>query len=588
VNYRVLVLRLSQYIDPRNRPRIVIAALLQASLAVLDIIGIALFGVLTYTITTGKSPKYFDNQNLLKGLSIEQISTMILFLAVIFFCLKGVLAPLFFNFTSRIVSGNASKFSSSLTKYFFSKSLKFVEKDSALENLYTVGTAALGIINIGIGSVLILCSELSLLVLIIVMLTIVNPYLSFVTVAYFCVILFFLQRIIAKKLADQHGKSVQANLSAARVYMDIFNNFREIRTNQKFQLFDTEYEAFRKIESQASMKILLLNIIPKYIFEVLFFLGAGIIFAFLVKTQNQQEAIVQLTIFIAGGSRILPSILRVQSALSGLNSVEIFMKRVELLQDSQSNVNSQVRVIRTGDEVNSNNVVEIKELSFQYSINSSWKLRIPELTVTRGERVAIVGESGSGKSTLVDIILGMQDFSSGSVAINVGSHEKISYVPQKLSLMNRSILENVALGVPIDSIDTLLVEESLNKAGMLDFVATLPQGLETQVGERGVYLSGGQMQRIAISRAFYVSPELLILDEATSALDSTSEDAITTVLNSLPDEVTSVIIAHRLSTVQSADRVIYMKSGEIHGQGKFDEVRRLIPDFDRQAKLMGL
>ncbi len=588
MKYRELVSRLNEYIDSRNKPRILLAVALQASLAILDIIGIALFGILTYTIANGQIPRFFPNQDFLKTLSIEQISAIILFVAIVFFCLKGILAPIFFNFTSSLIADNAAKFSSSLTKEFFSKSLKIVEKDSSLETLYTVGVSALGIINIGIGSVLILSSELSLLVLIILMLTIVNPYLSFVTIVYFCVILFFLQRVIAKKLANQHYNSIQANLGAANVYMDIFNNFREITTNQKFQIFNSEYETLRKSESRASMRILLLNIIPKYIFEVAFFLGAGIIFTFLVKTQNSQDAIVQLTIFIAGGSRILPSILRVQSALSGLNSVESFMIRVERLQDSYKNANSQSRIVKTSDEISSINVVEVKDLSFQYSLDSSWRLRIPELTVKRGERVAIVGESGSGKSTLVDIILGMQEFSSGSVAIYVGSLEKISYVPQKLSLLNRSILENVALGIPLDSINIRLVEESLSKAGMLDFVTSLPKGLETQVGERGVFLSGGQMQRIAISRAFYVSPELLILDEATSALDSASEDAITTVLNSLPDEVTSIVIAHRLSTVQSADRVIYMNSGEIIGQGKFDEVRRLIADFDRQAKLMGL
>jgi ABC-type bacteriocin/lantibiotic exporter with double-glycine peptidase domain len=246
------------------------------------------------------------------------------------------------------------------------------------------------------------------------------------------------------------------------------------------------------------------------------------------------------------------------------------------------------REIRVLDENDSTPVIEISQLRFEYSSSSQWALSIPHLSIQRGERVALVGESGSGKSTLADLILGLQEFNSGSITLSVRSMNKIGYVPQKLSLLNRSILENVALGVPAKFIDHEKVRDSLQKTGMLEFVESLPNKLKTNVGERGVFLSGGQMQRIAISRALYTSPELLLLDEATSALDSASEDLITNVLKNVEQSVTTIVIAHRLSTVLSVDRVIYLKSGEILGQGTFNEVRTQIPDFDQQANLMGL
>jgi ABC-type multidrug transport system fused ATPase/permease subunit len=164
----------------------------------------------------------------------------------------------------------------------------------------------------------------------------------------------------------------------------------------------------------------------------------------------------------------------------------------------------------------------------------------------------------------------------------------VSYVPQDIVIAAGTIRENVSLGYPKECATNDLVDSALRIAHLEHFVATLPLGADTQVGERGTKISGGQRQRIGIARAMFTRPQLLVLDEATSSLDGESEASISEALQSLRGSTTVVMIAHRLSTVRNADIVVYLSEGRVIAVGSFDEVRQAVPDFDHQAQLMGL
>ena len=196
----------------------------------------------------------------------------------------------------------------------------------------------------------------------------------------------------------------------------------------------------------------------------------------------------------------------------------------------------------------------------------------------------------------MDLLLGVIEPSSGSVSISGETPSgvisrwpgAISYVPQDIMTANGSIEENVTLGYPSSTDWDKLVNDAIRVANLDDVVKTLPSGLKTPVGERGSMLSGGQRQRLGIARALFTKPKLLVLDEATSALDSETEAQITKSINELRGQTTIILIAHRLSTVRYADIVVYMADGKMIASGTFDEVRNLVPDFDKQAKLMGI
>lgn len=218
------------------------------------------------------------------------------------------------------------------------------------------------------------------------------------------------------------------------------------------------------------------------------------------------------------------------------------------------------------------------------------------LSVKSGDFVAIVGPSGAGKSTLADIILGVIGPTNGNVRISNQIPQSvrasfpglISYVPQDAFLINGTIRENLELGFEPGTFSDEEIWRALELANLRDFVSNSESKLETKVGENGASLSGGQKQRISIARALITKPKLLLLDEATSSLDAQVEADITVGLLGLKGQVTLVVIAHRLSTVVAADVVIYMNEGKIVATGTFDEVRIKIPNFNKQANLMGL
>jgi ABC-type multidrug transport system fused ATPase/permease subunit len=239
--------------------------------------------------------------------------------------------------------------------------------------------------------------------------------------------------------------------------------------------------------------------------------------------------------------------------------------------------------------------VELSEVSFTYHGKDTPALNHVSFTVNGGKSLAIVGPSGSGKTTLVDVLLGLIDPLEGKVLISKHSPKDaienwsgaIAYVPQNVVIVNGSIRENVTLGYQNGPETEEHVLEALRLAQLSDLIETMPEGLETNVGERGTKLSGGQRQRLGIARALFTNPKLLVLDEATSSLDGQTESDFSEAINSLRGQVTVILIAHRLSTVRTADEVLYLSSGEIVARGTFDEIRNAVPEFEKQAQLLG-
>jgi ATP-binding cassette subfamily C protein len=224
--------------------------------------------------------------------------------------------------------------------------------------------------------------------------------------------------------------------------------------------------------------------------------------------------------------------------------------------------------------------IELEGVDFTYE-DGTEVIRGLNLVIHRGESVGIVGATGAGKSTLLDLILGLLDPTAGRITIDGrdlrddirGWQAAIGLVPQSVYLLDDTIRRNVAFGIADSEIDDDAVAEAIALARLEDFIATLPQGLETTVGERGVRLSGGQRQRVAIARALYRRPQILIFDEGTASLDNLTEAELLRAIEGLRGERTIITVAHRLTTVQGCDRVILLADGVIVDQGGYDELR---------------
>jgi len=240
--------------------------------------------------------------------------------------------------------------------------------------------------------------------------------------------------------------------------------------------------------------------------------------------------------------------------------------------------------------------IQITGTTLSYPNNPRPAISEVTLNIPAGAFVAFVGPSGAGKTTIVDVLLGVLTPDEGGVLISglppllaiTKWPGAISYVPQDVVISSGTFRQNVALGYPPEAATDEMVMSALKIAHLEKFVSGLPNGVDTQVGERGTKISGGQRQRLGIARAMFTRPHLLVLDEATSSLDGETEASISDSIHELRGSTTVVMIAHRLSTVRNADIVVYLSHGKVLATGTFDQVRNSVPDFDHQAKLMGL
>jgi ABC-type multidrug transport system fused ATPase/permease subunit len=226
--------------------------------------------------------------------------------------------------------------------------------------------------------------------------------------------------------------------------------------------------------------------------------------------------------------------------------------------------------------------IELDKVEYTYPNSDRPSLNGVSLYIPKNKTIGLIGSTGSGKTTTVDLILGLLEAQSGGFKVDgnvIGSHNRrewqnsIGYVPQQIYLSDNTIAANIAFGVDPKDIDMSAVMRAATIANLNNFVVNeLPQGYQTNVGERGVRLSGGQRQRIGIARALYKSPRVLILDEATSALDNLTELAVMEAVHNLSHEMTIILIAHRLSTVRECDQIYILDNGKVSGQGTFYEL----------------
>jgi ATP-binding cassette subfamily B protein len=223
----------------------------------------------------------------------------------------------------------------------------------------------------------------------------------------------------------------------------------------------------------------------------------------------------------------------------------------------------------------------LRQLGFRYAPQGPWVLQRLNLTISKGSRIGLIGATGSGKSTLIDIVMGLLEPTSGSLAVDdVVITEKnqrawqahIAHVPQAIFLADTTIAENIAFGVPIGQIDFSRVREAAQKAQIDQTIESWEKQYNTLVGERGIRLSGGQRQRIGIARALYKQAKVIIFDEATSALDNNTEGAVMQAIENLRDELTVVIVAHRLTTLKDCNKIVELNDGCVKRIGTYLEI----------------
>jgi ABC-type multidrug transport system fused ATPase/permease subunit len=595
-------------LENRDKFRIKAISVAQVLLGILDLVGVVFIGLLGALSITGVQSREPGTRvfTVLKILQLENLSfqtqtACLGGIAVTFLVVKTILSVLLTRRSLFFLSLKGAQISSRLIRDLLSRDIQEIRKRGVQDILHVSTTGVYGI-TVGILSTGVsLFADVSSIVLIILGLIAFDPTMALLTCLLFSVIavaVFRLQQERARILGSELGLMV---VRSEELISEALSAYRElvVHDRQSYYIENIKQQRLNLASTQAEMSFM--PQVSKYVIESSVILGGIVISAIQFLRLDATQAFATLAIFLAAGSRIAPAVMRLQQNLVYMrNSIGIaeptfaLIEEMGIIDRSKYNLNDGVIPANLGGEFNPS--VEMQKLSFRFQDSDQDLLSGIEIQVAPGQVVALVGPSGSGKSTLVDLMLGILKPTSGKVLVSglnpVSAIKtwagKISYVPQDVLITKASLLENVALGFPISEINRDEVLKALRIARLEELIDYENPNLSEPIRERGSNLSGGQRQRIGIARALYTNPGLLILDEATSALDVTTESEISEALHDLKGSVTVVLVAHRLSTVRTADLVIYIDKGKIVARGTFEQVRSTVPQFDHQAGLLGL
>ncbi len=573
----------------------------QIFLSLLDLLGVALIGILSSIAISGigsKSPGGRIQSILIllriDNFTLELQSVILAGLAVFFLVTRTIMSAYLIKRTVRFMSIRSAKLSGDLFSKLLDLPLLRIQSRSINEYVYNL-TSGIEIITVRIlGSIVTFSAEISLLIVMSIGLFLVDPimaFLSFITVGCLSLYLIKSQNVRASKLGQQDN---YLELSSRTKIADSLNTFREITVmNRKLEM-KSEFITLRSELAGVMAQTGFMPYMSKYVLEIGVLFGGLMVSGLQFFRFDAVQAIGTLTIYFAASTRIVPAVLRVQQAYisykGGLGSANSTLAMIEELNKSET---SSVRD-KEFAQLHDKNTIILKDVNFGYSKDLRLAISNLSLSIERGSSLAIVGESGAGKSTLVDLILGLLSPDSGIISLfgftpnELISHNGhgIGYVPQNISIINGSILENICLGLAPEKIDNSQLEDAIEMAQLKEYIDTLPLGLETQVGDRGSMLSGGQRQRLVIARALYAKPKLLILDEATSALDGLTEEGIADMLFSLHGKVTLILIAHRLKSMKSTDKIAFIDQGKLLGIGSFNDLFENLPLFKKQIQVI--
>ncbi len=382
---------------------------------------------------------------------------------------------------------------------------------------------------------------------------------------------------ISKRYSSAWGRQGQQHKSKIYQWMNqSLGGIKEIKVLNREKVFIDNYDNYYGKYVRVLRLNRLIGVVPKYIIEMVSMTGLllAIIFKIYFGQKELAEFVPQLAVFAVAAFRLLPSVGKINEHLS---AVLYAMPSLDLIYHDLEEIKQLTIVEQKSDEDwKFKEKIEIKNVSYTYPDGETAVIDAASFVIERGKTVAFVGASGAGKSTMVDILLGLLEPQRGKIYAdgmdiykNLPTWQReIGYIPQVIYLSDDTIRNNVAFGVAERDIDEQAVKRALKQAQLLEFVESLPEGLETFVGDRGVRLSGGQRQRIGIARALYHNPEILVLDEATSALDNETETAVMEAIDKLQGQKTILIIAHRLTTIKNADVVYEVGNGRVERQNK--------------------
>ena len=592
-------------LNRRDQRKILYIAVIQTLMSLLDLLGVVAIGLLGAVSVSGIQSQpvgsrinFFLSFIGLQNSTFQTQALVLSFLALVLLVGRTILSIFFTRRIIFFLSYRAAEISANLIFNLLSKSLISVQEKTTMATQFAV-TRGVDIMMIQvIATCVVLVADVSLLLVMGVGLLYADPTTAIGGLILFTIAGLILHQVLqvrAGKLGVKHSDlTVQVNEKIS----EVISSYREIVVRSRTHHYAKEIGRLRLDFSETSAEMNFLPYVSKYVIESTVILGGLLMGCAQFLLNDVSHAVTTLAIFFAAGSRIAPAVLRIQQGSMQLRTgIGQALPTLQLIDKVGFNAMPDGSP-DTFDLVHEGFDPEIivSGVTLRYPNSDTAVLNDVTLSITSGSTVAVVGPSGSGKTSLIDILLGVVEPDTGFVTISglppLEAAKKwpgaISYVPQDVVMTSGTVRENVSLGYTSEIASDELVLEALTFAQLKTFVDKLPRGLESKIGQSGGLISGGERQRLGVARAIFTKPRLLVLDEATSALDSETESSLSAAIEKLKGSTTVIMIAHRLSTVQRADLVVYIESGQVLAKGTFDEVRATIPNFNLQAEIMGI
>lgn len=503
----------------------------------------------------------------------EQLVTVGAIALIVLYALKNTYIALEIYLQRSFAKKNQILYSKELLAIYLSKPYIFHVNNNTATLLRNVSSGAVAVFNGLLMPVFSLFTEIITAAAIWLMLIMVDAFTAIIVAGIMAVMIIVIIRVFRKQVVKQGELQNEAVAQYLKWINQGLGAVKETKVLRREKFFVTEFNEGYKKFAKAVQNYYFMNEMPRVIIEALVITGLLLLIVYkMLMGENPLDIVPVLGVLALAAFRLMPSANRIVSYYNAIKNQMPFFNEIysDLLRIKDGLLDGNEEVLKEDQSrLDFNGKLVVDNLVFRYPENKEDVLQGVSFEVPKGKFVGVVGPSGAGKTTFVDIMLGLLQPTAGKILCDGVDINKdirawqanLAYVPQDIYLIDGTVKENIALGLKTEDIDDALIDKVLHMAELYDFVNSLPKGIETFVGERGVKLSGGQRQRIGIARALYQQPEVLILDEATSALDNETEKSITDTILKLKGQITIIAIAHRVSTLEQCDFKIKFENG---------------------------
>lgn len=479
---------------------------------------------------------------------------------------------------SRVAFSVGADLGSEVYKKILYQSYLFHISRNSSEIISIIESKIIYVTNI-LNAVLILFAALVIILVTGITMLLINPS---VTLLMLLAIIFFYAVIVllTRKTLENDGAEINRQSAIViRALQEGLGGIRDALIDGTQSIFISKFQNSDRRLKIAQARSIFLAAAPRYIIEALGMIVIAVIAYYLASQPNGiVGAIPVLGLLALGAQRLLPI---AQHAYGSWAQIQAGNAAISDVLEILSLSDSMNTYLACPNKINLKSEIQLKDVWFKYPARNQWALKGVSINIGKGKKIGLVGESGGGKSTLLDILMTLVSPSIGDILIDgstiIGPNYRpwqlsIAHVPQFIFLADGTVAENIAFGLDKRDVDMERVRLAAKHAQIYTFIDSLPMGLDTMVGERGIQLSGGQRQRIGIARALYKNTSVLILDEATSALDAETESALMCSIEKFSKDLTLIIVAHRLSTLKNCDNIYVLRGGEIYSEGSYEQV----------------